>query len=352
MSAMLRLDQVTVEFERRRSIGRPRQVLRGVNAVDLEIGPGEAVGLVGESGSGKSTVARAVTGLTPVASGEITVDGRSVVVARRRDLRALRRRFQMVFQDPYSSLDPSLSIGATLTESLTVHRLASGDEATRRAVAMLEAVGLRARDLEKYPHEFSGGQRQRIAIARALMTDPDLVILDEAVSALDVSTRAQVLTLLGDLRRDRGLAYLFIGHDLAVVHRMSDRIAVMYLGRIVEIGQADDVVRVPRHPYTASLLASVPQVGALGGERVAELRRLLHVRADPPDPWDPPPGCAFAARCPFVMDVCREVAPAELPVGPGATARCHLAGAAYGSTDQARRWTEARELLAASSSLT
>lgn len=346
MNPMLRLDQVTVEFTRKRGLRRPRQVLHAVNEVDLTIAPGEAVGLVGESGSGKSTIARAVTGLVEVAAGEIEVNGRSVLHTRGKDLRALRQQFQMVFQDPYSSLDPSMSIGATLTESLRVHGLERGEAATERAAEMLAAVGLRSRDLAKYPHEFSGGQRQRIAIARALMPAPDLLILDEAVSALDVSTRAQVLQLLQDLRRERHLAYLFIGHDLAVVQRMSDRIAVMYMGRIVEIGPAEGVVRRPQHPYTASLLASVPQVGSHGGQRVAEMRRRLHTRSDPPDPWDLPQGCAFAMRCPFVMETCRDVAPPAVEVESGTVTRCHLATNEGRETDAAHRWDEARSLLA------
>ncbi|MCR1781285.1 ABC transporter ATP-binding protein [Nocardioides carbamazepini] len=346
MNPILNLERVTVEFVRQRAVGRPRQVLHAVNEVDLEIAPGEAVGLVGESGSGKSTVARAITGLNPVTSGAIGVDGNSVLRAKGKDLRMLRRRFQMVFQDPYSSLDPSMSIGSTLTESLTVHGLERGPAAVERAADMLLAVGLRSADLAKYPHEFSGGQRQRIAIARALMTDPDLIILDEAVSALDVSTRAQVLDLLQGLRRDRRLAYLFIGHDLAVVQRMSDRIAVMYLGRIVEVGPADDVIRNPQHPYTASLLASVPQVGSRGAERAAELRRRLHVRADPPDPWNPPSGCAFATRCPFVMEMCRAETPPAVEIASEAVSRCHLATDAGRGTESEARWDRAREFLA------
>ena len=324
---MLRMNDVVVDFVRARALGRPRQVLHAVNHVDLEIAPGESLGLVGESGSGKSTVARAVTGLVPVAGGEIEIAGQDVVRADRRRLRALRRRFQMVFQDPYSSLDPSMSIESTLVESLTVHRIASGRSALDRAAEMIEAVGLRAPDLAKYPHEFSGGQRQRIAIARALMTSPDLLILDEAVSALDVSTRAQVLQLLQELRRERGLAYLFIGHDLAVVQRMSDRIAVMYLGQVVEIGPANRIVRQPEHPYTASLIASVPRVRPHDEKDDGADRHELQVRADPPDPWNPPAGCAFSSRCPVVMEVCRTTPPPAIHVTPSVFSRCHLAGA-------------------------
>lgn len=317
---ILDLRGLHVEYVRRRGLGRPHQVLHAVNGVDLAVQPGESVGLVGESGSGKSTVARAVTGLAPVKSGEIMVAGQNTVTMGRRELRELRRRFQMVFQDPYSSLDPSMSIESSILEPLKVHRLASGVEARARVVEMIESVGLRASDLSKYPHEFSGGQRQRIAIARALVIQPDLLILDEAVSALDVSTRAQVLQLLTELRATRGLAYLFIGHDLAVVERMSDRIAVMYLGSIVEVGAATQVIERPAHPYTRSLLASIPQ--GLGKRPRSEESRAL-LRVEPADPWNLPPGCPFAPRCPAATDICRAVAPPRVDLGDGASALCH-----------------------------
>lgn len=317
---ILRVEDLHVQFVRKNAWGRPAQVLHAVNGVDLRIGAGESVGLVGESGSGKSTVARAITSLAPVESGEIEVAGRSLGAAGRRELRRLRRRFQMVFQDPYSSLDPSMSIESSLVEPLRVHKLAAGEEARRRARAALESVGLRESDLGKYPHEFSGGQRQRIAIARALITEPELLILDEAVSALDVSTRAQVLQLLSDLRRTRGLAFLFIGHDLAVVEKMSERIAVMYLGSVVEMGPARSVIQSPSHPYTRSLLDSIP-TGLGKRERSQESRELL--RTEPPDPWNLPPGCPFATRCPMVTDICRREAPPRVEVEPGRTVLCH-----------------------------
>jgi len=308
ITPVLELSGVDVEFRRRRGLlGRTQDVLKAANEVDLTIAPGESLGLVGESGSGKSTIARAIEGLVPVTSGSIRLDGADLVGASPSAIRALRQRFQMVFQDPYSSLDPSMAIESSLIEPLAVHKIASGQEARRRAATSIESVGLRAGDLSKYPHEFSGGQRQRIAIARALMPSPDLLILDEAVSALDVSTRAQILQLLQGLRHDLGLAYLFIGHDLAVVKRMSDRIAVMYLGQIVETGPADRVLRRPEHPYTLSLIASVPRVRRRGEKEVWG-QRGLKVQADPPDPWSPPTGCAFSPRCLFVMDKCRVVA--------------------------------------------
>lgn len=341
---ILEMTGVNVQFERRRGLlSRSRDVLKAVNDVSLSIAPGEALGLVGESGSGKSTVARAIEGLLPVSSGSIRLAGVELVDANRAELRGMRRQFQMVFQDPYSSLDPSMSIESTLIEPLVVHKIANRAEATRRAVASIESVGLRASDLGKYPHEFSGGQRQRIAIARALMPSPDLLILDEAVSALDVSTRAQILQLLQDLRRELGLAYLFIGHDLAVVQRMSDRIAVMYLGKIVESGPADRVIQQPEHPYTASLMASVPRVRPAEID-VADRQRRLQVRTDPPDPWDPPSGCAFSSRCAFAMDKCRTVDPPLVEVTAGVASRCHLPA---GADDEAavkasRKWSRAR----------
>lgn len=327
---ILRVQDLHVQFVRKNMWGRAAQVLDAVNGVDLTINPGESVGLVGESGSGKSTVANAITSLAPVASGEIEVGGQSILRAGRSDLRQLRRRFQMVFQDPYSSLDPSMSIESSLLEPLAVHGLAKGAEARARAAAVLESVGLRESDLGKYPHEFSGGQRQRIAIARVLITEPELLILDEAVSALDVSTRAQVLQLLSDLRRDRGLAFLFIGHDLAVVEKMSERIAVMYLGWVVEVGPARQVIHNAQHPYTQSLLDSIPR-GLGKRERTSESRALL--RTEPPDPWNLPSGCPFASRCPKVTEICRVEVPPQVRVAPGQTALCHHVEPALDNTD-------------------
>jgi peptide/nickel transport system ATP-binding protein len=318
---LLQVRDLTVTYTRRqRPFGRVRQTLRAVDGVNLDVGVGESVGLVGESGSGKSTIAQAVERLVPIESGSVTLDGEDLGGLKGRRLRALRRSVQMVFQDPYSSLDPSMSIGSSLEEPLKVHRIGRGQPTRPRLVEAMEAVGLRVTDLDKYPYEFSGGQRQRIAIARALICEPKLVVLDEAVSALDVSTRAQVLQLLQDLRQARGLAYLFIGHDLAVVRRMSDRIAVMFLGRIVESGPADRVVQRPAHPYTAALLASVPDAR----RRSRPERKALVTRGDPPDPWNRPRGCAFASRCPFAMPVCTVEEPPVVQVEGGGSATCHL----------------------------
>lgn len=317
---LLEVEGLEVVYRRRRGlIGQHRQELRAVDGVSLNIAVGESLGLVGESGSGKSTIAQAVERLAPASAGDIRLGGESLITASAGRLRRLRRDIQMVFQDPFSSLDPSMTVRSSLAEPLRVHARVSGAEAELQLVRAIESVGLRASDLDKYPHEFSGGQRQRIAIARALITDPRLIVLDEAVSALDVSTRAQVLTLLQGLREQRGLAFLFIGHDLAVVRRMSDRIAVMYLGRIVEEGPAARVVTRPAHPYTAALLSAVPD-----GRRDAHRRRELIRRGKAPDPWNRPPGCAFALRCPFAMEVCHHEAPPVVQVSGGGQVECHL----------------------------
>ncbi len=318
---LLEVRDLTVVYTRRLgSFGREKQALRAVDGVNLDVRGGESVGLVGESGSGKSTIAQAVERLVPIESGSIRLDGQDLGRLKGERLRLLRRSIQMVFQDPYSSLDPSMVIAASLEEPLKVHGLHKGGPVRPRLVEAVEAVGLRGTDLDKYPHEFSGGQRQRIAIARALICDPKLVVLDEAVSALDVSTRAQILQLLQRLREQRGLAYLFIGHDLAVVRRMSDQIAVMFLGRIVESGPANRVVQSPAHPYTAALLASVPDAR----RRSRPEREVLVTRGDPPDPWNRPCGCVFASRCPFVMPVCTQEEPPVVEVQGGGTSACHL----------------------------
>ncbi|WP_298752851.1 ABC transporter ATP-binding protein [uncultured Serinicoccus sp.] len=318
---LLEVRDLQVVYRRRRGLlGRGKDELRAVDGVTLSVREGEAVGLVGESGSGKSTVAQAVTRLVPVDSGSITLRGRPLSAASGKELRDLRRELQMVFQDPYSSLDPSMTIRSALREPLHVLGLKRSVDVERVLHTALDAVGLPTSSLDKFPHEFSGGQRQRIAIARALVPEPTMLILDEAVSALDVSTQAQVLSLLQDLRRERGLAYLFIGHDLAVVRRMSDRIAVMYLGRIVEEGPAERVVSHPAHPYTAALLAAVPDGRK---DREHDRRKLIHRGANP-DPWNRPVGCSFATRCPFAMDICFEQDPQTTGIRQGGTVDCHL----------------------------
>jgi oligopeptide/dipeptide ABC transporter ATP-binding protein len=303
----------------RRTVGH----VRAVDGVSFRIAPGETVGLVGESGSGKSTVARLVLRLLDPTSGSIRFDGREIAGLSARELAPLRRRMQIVFQDPVSSFDPRMTVCSVITEPLEAQRISSGRAARQRAGELLELVGLSAGDLDRYPHQFSGGQAQRIGIARALATDPRLLVCDEAVSALDVSVQAQVLNLLRRLQRELGLSYLFIAHDLNVVRYVSDRVCVMYLGRIVEQGPAEALLADPRHPYTQSLAAAIA-----ADPRDPVRRRRGVVRGETPSPSDPPSGCHFHPRCPQAFDPCRGVEPQTVAAGPGRTASCHLLGEA------------------------
>ncbi|WP_199434727.1 ABC transporter ATP-binding protein [Qaidamihabitans albus] len=299
-------------------LGRTVANVRAVDGVSFRIGRGETLGLVGESGSGKSTVARLVLRLLRETRGEIVFAGHELTGMRAGELKRLRRRMQIVFQDPFSAFDPRMSIADVIGEPLRAHRLADGRSARRRAGELLELVGLTGTDLDKYPHQFSGGQAQRIGIARALATSPELLVCDEAVSALDVSVQAQVLNLLRRLQRELGLSYLFIAHDLNVVRYISDRVGVMYLGQIVEEGPADELLADPRHPYTRSLAAAIAGAGPPGS------RRRVLARGEAPSPSDPPAGCRFHTRCPAAFGRCREEAPALRAVGPDRTASCHL----------------------------
>ena len=278
---------------RRGTFARAHSVLKAVDGVSFDLWRGETLGLVGESGCGKTTTGRAVARLIEPTEGEVRFDGIDVGSLDRNGLRALRRRMQFVFQDPFGSLNPRMSVGAMLVEALTVHGLGQPDPRAR-AIDLLEKVGLSADHIDRYPHEFSGGQRQRLGIARALSVEPEFLILDEPVSALDVSVRAQVVNLLEELQRDLGLTYLFIAHDLALVEHVSDRIAVMYLGRIVEVADAADLYRNPKHPYTRALLSAVPRVDP---DRRGDQERIV-LPGDVPSPVHPPAGCAFHTRCP------------------------------------------------------
>jgi oligopeptide/dipeptide ABC transporter ATP-binding protein len=296
----------------------PAGTVAAVDGVDLAIQRGETLALVGESGCGKSTLARAVTGLVPVAAGSIRVAGEEWVGRSRRALRPLRHRVQMVFQDPHASLDPRGVAASLIAEPLVIQGGLTRAERERRVALLMEQVGLDPALGRRYPHEFSGGQRQRICIARALAAGPDLVICDEATSALDVSIQAQILNLLGELKSSLGLAYLFITHDLGVVRQLADRVAVMYLGQIVEEGVTDALFADPKHPYTRGLLAAVPTLEPDEGRSDA-----ARVRGDVPSPANPPSGCRFHTRCPDCFERCSREAPGLQRAGSGAS-RCFL----------------------------
>ena len=302
-------------------LGAPGPGVRAVDGVSFTIARGQTIGLVGESGCGKSTLGRAILRLIEPDRGRVTVDGHDVLTLGTSDLRALRRRMQIVFQDPYGSLNPRMTVRQTLAEPLAIHRIATGKEAERRIAALLDEVGLDPSFAKSYPHELSGGQRQRVGIARALSVEPLFLVLDEPVSALDVSIQAQVLNLLADLQQRRRLTYLFIAHDLAVVKHIADDVAVMYLGKLVEHAPAATLYAAPRHPYTASLWSAVP----IPDPRAVRHRIVL--AGDVPSPAHPPPGCPFHPRCPHPRknERCRTEPPELRAVGPGHLAACHFA---------------------------
>ncbi len=303
--------------------GLLQRVVERVHAVDgvsFELQAGETLGVVGESGCGKSTTGRCILRLIEPTSGEVWFEGRNVTTAPRDELRALARDMQIIFQDPYASLNPRMTVGAIVGEALTIHKLAPTRAAyDARIVDLLETVGLSADHMRRYPHEFSGGQRQRIGIARALAVSPKLVVCDEAVSALDVSIQAQVINLLEDLQAKFNLTYIFIAHDLSVVEHISDRVAVMYLGRIVEISPARDLYVAPKHPYTQALLSAVPIP-----DPTVKRRRIV-LQGDVPNPINPPQGCHFHPRCPRAEARCKVEAPLLRDMGPGRMAACHFA---------------------------
>jgi peptide/nickel transport system ATP-binding protein len=298
--------------------------VRAVSNVSLGISRGETLGLIGESGCGKSTLARVLLRLQEPSSGRITFDGADITALSRREMLPYRKRMQIVFQDPYASLNPRRTVFDIVGLPLSVHEKLGKRAMRDRVVQMLERVGLAAAHLDRFPHQFSGGQRQRINIARALVANPEFVVCDEAVSALDASVQAQILLLLAELRKSFGLTYLFISHNIAVVGYLSDRIAVMYLGEIVETGPAREVIANPQHPYSQMLMAALPR---LDGIRRHEIRRDI----DPPSPFDRPSGCAFAPRCRLAKDTCRETAPLLRVTGQGRMAACHFAPAPPGN---------------------
>jgi oligopeptide transport system ATP-binding protein len=304
-----------------RGIGRGHAELRAVDGVSLEVMPGETLGLVGESGCGKSTLGRLLLRLQEPTSGRVYFDGQDITSLSQSALRPIRSKMQIIFQDPYSSLNPRMTVQAALSEALRVHGMvSSASEEQERIAALLERVGLRPEHMRRYPHEFSGGQRQRIGIARALAVSPTFIVADEPVSALDVSIQAQIVNLLSDLQEELGLSYLFIAHDLHVVEHVSRRVAVMYLGRVVELASSDQIYSKPRHPYTEALLSAAPEP-----DPTARKRRLL-LEGDVPSPIDPPSGCAFHPRCPIAeKGLCDREVPALRALEPGHEVACHLA---------------------------
>jgi peptide/nickel transport system ATP-binding protein len=291
----------------------PRTFLTAVADVDFTIARGETFALVGESGSGKSTIAKMIVGLLPPTAGRIVFDGTVMTGTAGAEMRALRRRFQMIFQDPFASLNPRWRVGDIIAEPIRTFGLVRGPAVASEVGRLLETVGLSAKDAEKFPHEFSGGQRQRIAIARALSSRPEFIVCDEPTSALDVSVQAQILNLMRDLQDELGLTYLFISHDLSVVRHMASRIGVLYLGRLVEVAEGKALFRAPQHPYTRMLLDAVPDLAMTG-------RKRRPVTGEIPNPIDPPPGCAFHPRCPLVHDRCRRERPPLMPTPTGQAA--------------------------------
>jgi oligopeptide/dipeptide ABC transporter ATP-binding protein len=299
-------------------IGGTRLTVKAVQTVNVEISPGETLGLVGESGSGKSTLGRLILKLLEPTEGKVFFDGRDLSTLGRAELRALRREMQLVFQDPYASLNPRMRVRSIVGEGIEIHKLARGREKENRIVELLGMVGMGSDGMNRFPHEFSGGQRQRIGIARALAVNPRFLVLDEPVSALDVSIQAQIINLLQDLQEKLNLTYLFIAHDLRVVEHISNRVAIMYLGKIVEIASRDEIYLRPHHPYTRALLSAIPTVDT------AHKPERIKLPGEMPSPMNPPSGCAFHPRCPYAKDVCRTLEP-KLETGRGGHAvACHV----------------------------
>ena len=317
---LLDVRDLTKHFPIRRGLlSRTVGQVRAVDGVSFALAEGEVLGLVGESGCGKTTTGRCILRLIEPTSGSVRFAGREVTTLGKRDLRALRREMQIVFQDPYSSLNPRLTVGSMIGEALSIHGLARGQAARDRVAELLRLVGLHPDHARRYPHEFSGGQRQRIGVARALAVKPRLIVADEPVSALDVSIQAQIINLLRDLQQQMRLTYLFVAHDLSVVEHISDRVAVMYLGKIVELAESEALYKEPKHPYTVSLLSAIPTPDP------GRKKERIVLKGDVPSPAKPPSGCRFHPRCYMAQDICSREEPLLREVRPGHWAACHFA---------------------------
>jgi len=317
MIPLLEAKNLVRTYQIRRGLFGKVTPVRAVDGISLTVNPGETLGIVGESGSGKSTLGRMLLGIDPAQSGEILFDGAPIPALATPAWRALRAKMQFVYQDPLAALDRRLTIGAQIGEPLAIHKLVMKEHRATRIAELMSAVGLRPDQADRFPHELSGGQRQRAVIARALASRPKLIVCDEPVSALDVSIQAQVVNMLSDLQQQNRLAMVFISHDLKVVRNIADRVAVMYLGRIVEEASSDVIFRTPQHPYTKALVSSVPVPG-----KPLESRVIL--QGEPPNPANRPSGCAFHPRCPIAQDLCRTTTPELRTIGQGRTAACHF----------------------------
>jgi peptide/nickel transport system ATP-binding protein len=323
MTALLSAEKLVKQFPVRSKVFGEKMLLTAVAGVDLELYPGETLGVAGESGCGKSTVARLMTALMPPTSGTIRYKGHDIATMKPAELALFRKDVQMIFQDPFSSLNPRMRVSQILSEPLVIHGIGNEQQRRDRVAWLMERVGLSREQMSRFPHEFSGGQRQRIGIARALAVSPKVIIADEPVSALDLSIQAQIINLLQEVKAELNLSFLFITHDLSVLRHLSDRIAIMYLGRIVETGSRDQVLDAPLHPYTEVLLSAIPSIDP------EKRKHRVIARGELPSPLSPPSGCPFHTRCPYAQKVCSEVVPELEEKEPGHRAACHFSREIY-----------------------